>query len=379
MDDEILTKMSGPKSVVQELIPSKGMRWTAYWSVWIIFGLASAVHWYYLFPGDHEYTWFALVRNKLGFWCLWGSITLLIVWLSEKLPVKRNNWFRQSFKLFAGGIFIVGVYLSLWAVWVYVVSGPENPVTSYRYMLRYAIGMHSTFYFLAFCATVAAQQFYRVFKEQHARELATSELKTELTNLHLDRLRSQLQPHFLFNALNTISSQVTRGKPNEANETLTDLADLLRISLDRSTDRFVSLSAELQFVRRYMKVITARFPDRIKFEENIDSETLDASVPSLLLQPLIENAIKYGVDENSVAGAISINTEISDGILSIAVSNIVAPDTSRNSSGTGIGLSNTRERLFHLYGEKGMIKIEREEKDKLVVTVTIPFQVDREE
>lgn len=367
------------QSVLQELIPSKKMRWTAYWSVWIFLGFASAIHWYYLFPGDHSYTWFPLVRNKLGFWCLWGSITLFIVWLSGKLPIKRSDWFLQSLKLFSSGIVIVGIYLTLWAGWVYVVSGSENPATSYRYMLRYAIGFHSTFYFLAFCATVVAQQFYRVIKEQHMRELATSELKSELTSLHLDRLRSQLQPHFLFNALNTISSQVTRGQPNEAHETLTDLADLLRISLERSTDRFVSLAAELQLVQRYMKVMTARFPDRIKFEQKINPETLNASVPSLLLQPLIENAIKYGVDESSAAGAISIESEIVDGNLSIAVSNIVAPDTNAGAFGTGIGLSNTRERLFHLYGEKGILRIAKEEKDKLVVTVTIPFQVDSAE
>ena len=379
MDNEKLEKVSGMNSVIHELIPSRRVRWTAYWSVWVFLGLAASVHWYYLFPHDHTYTWYPLVRNKLGFWCLWGSITLFIIWLSGKLPVRRSNWFLQSLKLFSSGVIIVGIFLMLWASWVYVGDQPGDVATEYRYMLRYAIGFHSTFYFLAFCATVVAQQFYRVIKDQHMREMATSELKSELTSLHFDRLRSQLQPHFLFNALNTISSQVTRGQPNEAHETLTDLADLLRISLDRSTDRFVSLVAELQFVDRYMKIMTARFPDRIKFEQKINPETLNASVPSLLLQPLIENAIKYGVDESSAAGAISIESEIVDGNLNIAVSNIVAPDTNASTFGTGIGLSNTRERLFHHYGEKGILKIAKEDKDKMVVTVTIPFQVDSDE
>lgn len=360
-------------SVAARVIPNARVRWLLYWSCWIAIGSLATVHWYYLFPSQHDYPWLPLLRNKLGIWLLWGCISIFIWWLSSRYQISRLNLIRNILSLFAWSVVVVATFLVLWAMWIYVISGPENPVRDYRYMLQYAIGMHSTFYFLAFWATVGLEQALRIFGEYHRKDLATSELKAELASLNLERLRSQLQPHFLFNALNTISSMVLRDKKEQAHETLVDLSDLLRMSLDYSAAQFVKFGQELAFIDRYLKLFAARFPGRITFKVDIAPHLLEAEVPSLLLQPLIENAVKHGITEGSDLGIIELRAKRSHDVLHIELSNTVADSRSDQENNRGIGISNTQERLFHLYGNDAELSMVTNPDSRVTITITIPY------
>ena len=198
-------------------------------------------------------------------------------------------------------------------------------------------------------------------------------MKSELTSLSLERLRGQLQPHFLFNSLNAISSMVLRDKRDEAHESLTDLADLLRMSLDHSNDQFVSLEEEFAFSRRYMDLVAVRFPDHIEFDVEVDPKSLGAEVPSMLLQPLIENAVKYCSDAGSNNKLIKFRTTCSSDKLQIVISNPTVGEELNITNSVGIGLSNTRERLFHLYKDKAVLDIQQQADGNVVVTISLPF------
>lgn len=361
-------------SPLQAIIPDQRLRWALYIGFWIFVASFSAAHWYFLFPAEHGYTWWPLWRNKLGIWLLWGATTLLVFWLSSRFPVRKGSALRSLLPLSGLSLVVVSSFLLAWSAWIWIISGLENPATSYRYMLSYAVGMHSTFYYLAFWTTVGAEQGLRIYAEYYERIVAASAMEKRLADLQLERLRAQLQPHFLFNTLNTISSYVAHGRRDQASEMIADLALLLRESLDHGSKQTVRLDHEIEFVRKYLHLVTSRFPDQVSFELVIDPAASKAEVPSLLLQPLVENAVKHGSDDRHRKNIIVVRAERRNGQLHMAVSNpgseAMVPDLSES----GTGLRNTRDRLLHLYGDRASLTFDEGEPGSFTVVVTIPFR-----
>jgi sensor histidine kinase YesM len=184
-------------------------------------------------------------------------------------------------------------------------------------------------------------------RELRERELAASQLQASLSEARLEALRAQLNPHFLFNTLNAISVLALKGEREPVARTLSLLSDLLRLSLDASLPQEVPLARELQFVDRYLEIQRVRFPDRLRVERQIDDRALDALVPSLILQPLVENAVLHGVSLAPGPGEIRIGAACSDGRLVLRVHD-TGPGF-RLAPREGIGLRNTRARLEQLY------------------------------
>jgi two-component system, LytTR family, sensor kinase len=191
------------------------------------------------------------------------------------------------------------------------------------------------------------------------RKVRTAELERLLAQSRLDTLRTQLHPHFLFNALNAISANV-ESAPRTARWMLEQLGDLLRLALDHSEDQVIPLQRELAFVDRYMKLQKVRYEDRLDVVLDVDPLALHALVPTFILQPLLENAIRHGIATRSTPGQIEIQAWCEGEMLHLSVRDD-GPGLTANwdlERGAGVGLSNTRERLRRLYGDGQSFRIE---------------------
>jgi two-component system LytT family sensor kinase len=187
----------------------------------------------------------------------------------------------------------------------------------------------------------------------------------------LQALQAQIQPHFLFNTLNTIAGLVHKS-PDKADSVLTMLSELLRFSLETSGETQVPLQHEIEFTEKYLAIMRVRYGERVRYEFQIAQETLGACVPALLLQPLVENAIKYAIEPSPDRGKIDICALREGNFLRLSVADTgpgIPPDAPLQE---GIGLSSTRARLHELYGEQGSLEIDNESGS--TVKIKIPFR-----
>jgi len=211
------------------------------------------------------------------------------------------------------------------------------------------------------------------YRESQARAVKEAQLETRLVEARLRTLEAELQPHFLFNTLHAISSLV-HTNPESADRMISRLSDLLRITFDRSGSARISLQEELEFLRKYLEIEQTRFQDRLSVRFDVDADTLDAEVPRLILQPIVENAIKHGVSPKQGAGLVTIVSRRHDERLWIEVSDngVGLSAGARARLRSGIGLSNTRDRLECMYGPEHRLEFS-DERSGLAVRLEIPF------
>jgi sensor histidine kinase YesM len=213
-------------------------------------------------------------------------------------------------------------------------------------------------------------------KERAAAELQVraSQLEASLSRANLEALRMQLNPHFLFNTLNTVSVLALKGEKQRVSRMVSRLSDLLRLSLenDRQT---LSLREELEFLERYLEIEQVRFKDRLSVNVDVEPAAYDAEVPSLMLQPIVENAVKYGFSQTIGPGEISIDCRVNGDTVEIDVSDTGPglPDSRVQSGGTGVGLANTRARLEQLYGGHYTLELVNRPEGGAQVRVRFPF------
>jgi two-component sensor histidine kinase len=213
------------------------------------------------------------------------------------------------------------------------------------------------------------------FQESSERERRTLELETRLTQANLRALKMQLQPHFLFNTLNAISSLIHEN-PKVADDMIGSLSQFLRTTLEISARNEVPLHTELEFVDRYLEIQQTRFGERLQIHRELDSTVMDALVPPLILQPLVENAIRHGIESRETGGTVTIRALREGDVLRLEIS-----DNGEGFSGgqllgvgNGIGLSNTKARLQELYGDKNQFKLTAIQPAGASVKIEIPFQ-----
>jgi signal transduction histidine kinase len=187
----------------------------------------------------------------------------------------------------------------------------------------------------------------------------------------LDALRWQLNPHFLFNALNGISTLVVEGRTAQAAAMLSRLGALLRSTLEESSDE-ITLAAELEIVRQYLDIEQARFGDRLALDVAVEPDAWNGRVPVMLLQPLVENAVKHAIAPRASGGRIRINASRTGGELELSVEDD-GPGLA-DSNGDGIGLANVRERLRHLYGDKQRLELSQSTLGGVGVRITLPYR-----
>jgi sensor histidine kinase YesM len=230
--------------------------------------------------------------------------------------------------------------------------------------------------FFIYWVVVGAYYAFYYYQLANERELAARQLRATLTESRLQALRAQLNPHFLFNTLNAISVLAMQGDQKAVVSTIGRLADLLRVSLDERLPQRVPLAAELDFLNGYLEIQRVRFADRLTIDQEVAPDTLRALVPSLILQPLVENAIAHGIGPRPGAGRIAIRAARDNGSLRLSVTDTGtgfqwSPDSPGRKR---IGLTNTHERLVQLYGAGHRIECGVGAHGGGIVMITIPFE-----
>jgi two-component system, LytTR family, sensor kinase len=312
---------------------------------------------------------------------IWALLTPAILGLGRQFPVGRHNWLLPialHLLLSAGfSAFELTLESALYSrlhlfptlmkdfrgtLALLVVRGFHGGVLNYWIV----IGVQ--------CGVLYYRRFQERSREALKFELRASELQSQLMSSQLNALKMQLQPHFLFNTLNAITVLVRQQKGKDAEQMLGHLSDLLRGVLEDVDAQEVSLRRELEYLQLYLAIEQVRFPDRLRVEISVDPATQEALVPQLILQPIVENAIRHGIGRSSSAGCILISASKINGTVELLVQDD-GPGLSPSdiSDDQGIGLANTRARLQQLYGQDARLEIANCDRGGVIVTMNIPF------
>jgi len=306
----------------------------------------------------------------------WCALTPLILWLAGRFPLERGKWLRSiSLHLCASAFFSVFslvVFVLARRALVGSAAGGPSLWRSFRFLLTAEFHTGLLIYW-AIIGLDHALAYYRRYQE---RELKASQLETRLVEAQLEALRTQLHPHFLFNTLNSISV-LMRKDVDAADRTLLQLSNLLRVALGRNVAHEIPLKQELEFLSHYLEIEQTRYRDRLSVRMQIDPAALEALVPQLIFQPLVENAIRHGIAERETGGVIEIRAERRNGRLALQVrDNGPGICAAAENLMEGVGLGNTRARLDHLYGQEGGFEWRNADEGGLIVTTTIPFHTE---
>ncbi len=335
---------------------------------WAIVAVIATTTAFIALGGDSLMQWLSIFRPMTLYYAVWAVISLVIYWLVETLSGSPTQ---RLFAVLAHLTFFIVVAVSL----PFIVHWDNWPLWLYG---ERAIGFHTLAAFI-YCLNLAGSyliRFYRlsVQRDREAREarLRSSLLENQLNLARMDALKMQINPHFLFNALNSIAALIETERKVEAYHATELLGGLLRSSLDQSGERFLPLAKEVEFVQRYVDVEKVRFGDRIRFEVDIDESAADVDVPILILQPLIENAIKHSVGRSTETVRVVLTASLSDSDLKITLCDD-GPGLADDSA-AGYGLSNTRQRLALMYADDFTFDLANRDTGGACATLTLPLQ-----
>jgi signal transduction histidine kinase len=304
--------------------------------------------------------WTLSLERSLVEWWLWALLTPLVVWLARRFPLDRRWPWRAVALHLAAGMAIAVLKTAAERAALAWLTG------FWIYWLASTIALQLTIY----CAIVAAAHGVTYYERSRERD----QLAARLADARLQLLGMQLQPHFLFNTLNTIA-ELVHDDPDAADHMIAGLSDLLRKTLELGPTQEIPLGAELDLLGRYLDIQRARFGDRLRVEIVADGDARMALVPVLLLQPLVENAIQHGLAEHLSSGAIAIHARRDGSRLRMTVSDDGAGP--RANAGPGrerVGLGNTRARLDMLYGTDHQLVLSAGRDGGANTAVDIPFK-----
>jgi LytS/YehU family sensor histidine kinase len=351
-------------------------RWDArrrWWALnvawWTLNGLASATNYRFLRMSQGDaVAWSEALPTSMTSALLWVPLTAMAFALAERVPLERDRLRRRlavhlaaaaaACVLRAGAV----VVLNGWVGW-YPTLPPFTTVLATSFQNNF-------FLYWLITGVAHAVHFARKYRER----------ETQLVQARLDVLKAQLHPHFLFNTLNTISSLVHHDA-EEADRMIARLSALLRHTLDEAGTNEVPLREELRFLASYLEIEQARFEDRLGVAWEVDPAALDARVPHLILQPLVENAIRHGIAPRAAPGVVRIAAQRRNGALHLEVRDDgvgMRPGGSRT-RGRGVGLRTTRARLAELYGDRHHFDIRAAPEGGTVLTMSIPFSTSGNE
>jgi two-component system LytT family sensor kinase len=360
-------------------VSSKLLRWLAYLGGWTLFALffISEDTGRILYQG-HSVEWHGYLVVWLTTAYAWAFLTPFVWWLARRIPIERVNWWRAGLiHLFLSVCFAL-VEEVLFAA-ITPIFGlpwfPRNFAATFRAVVPIDFHLNVIIYWLI-VGVQHSMGYYRRFLERERLtaqlELRATQLESQLTQAKLSALKMQLHPHFLFNTLNAIVVLVRQHRVDEADQMLTNLSELLRQTLAGWETQEVPLRREVELINLYLDIQRVRFQDRLTVETSLSPKTLDALVPSLLLQPLVENAVRHGVSKTSAPVRIELKSCLRNSSLELQVCDN-GPGVSGETSGSGVGLSNTRARLEQLYGERQSLRLDDLAGGGTVATVLIPY------
>ena len=346
---------------------------------WVLITIATALQFWLLRREDAaEALRFASVQ-----WLPWPVLTPLIFWLASAFTLEREKWVKRVLVHLSASVCVV-LLLGVLSYWQRPPLPPGRGGAGVERSARRpppertpaeGILLRATFHFPIFWAIVGVAHAFLFYERVQRREREATELQWRLANARLQALRMQLNPHFLFNTLNSIASLV-HDNPQAADEMIGALSDLLRHTLNASDRHEVTLREELDLLDRYLAIEQTRFGDRLRVEKQVEPATLNAVVPILILQPLVENALKHGVEARLATGLVRIAASRSGERLHLRVTDN-GPGLKAGNGGAfveGVGLSNTRARLQELWGQAGSLSLSAPSEGGLVAEIRIPWR-----
>lgn len=310
-------------------------------------------------------------------WFYWLLATPLIFWLGQRVPLQQPRRFKAIvIHLFLSLLFaIVHIFIIAWINSLKLVPSFTANLSfweAFRLWLQSSINVEIIFYWAILVAGIA----YVSNQESQARQLRAAQLEAQLGQARLQALKMQIQPHFLFNALNTIAMLIRTDENKQAVNMVAGLGDLLRESLAHHHTPEVSLATEIAFIRQYLEIEQFRFSDQLRIEFEVSEEASASRVPNMILQPLIENAVRHGITKRSAAGQLRIAARRESEWLVVEVQDDGPglPTGWNEEKYQGIGLANTRSRLQQLYGERQLFTIQNNAgANGVLVQVRIPY------
>jgi two-component system LytT family sensor kinase len=320
--------------------------------------------------------WERIFFVELIYAYIWAALTPLILWLSRRFPIERLSWVRSLLVHLGVSLFIGFATRVLHDLLLFfVVSDAEwkfslsKLLMNVYFMTDYGVMLYWLILLISY-----SFNYQRRYREGEVR---ATRLEAQLAQAQLQALKMQLHPHFLFNTLHSISALVHKN-PDAADKMIARLGDFLRLTLENSGAQEVSLQEELEFLKCYLEIERIRFQDRLTVQMDIEPQALDARLPNLILQPIVENAIRHGISPQTSAGRIEIEARRLNGTLQVQVTDNGPGLSSDSNTGTivkaGVGLANTQARLKQLYGDQHRLDLANAASGGLTVILEIPFR-----
>jgi signal transduction histidine kinase len=355
-----------------------GVHWSVVFMAATVLGLLSSLlAWQFTVSlGEDPKHWRTLVALNTTYWYLWALFTPAIVWLSQHFRFERQGlWRAVLVHIPSVVIFSLTHILIISGVQWWFARAQGRPFSWWAEAEKTAL-LNFDWEMMTYWTIVGLSHAVLYYRESKDRALRTSQLETRLVEAQLKALQQQLHPHFLFNTLHAISALMHRDV-EAADRTLMRLSDLLRLTLENIGQQEIPLQAELDFLTKYLQIEQTRFADRLVVRFDVEPEALDTLVPNLILQPLVENAIKHGVAKKTGPGHIDISARRDGDKLRMEVRDdgVGLSEDALTALQKGIGVSTTRARLQHLFGADYRFEFHRQPSG-LSVVVAVPWRTE---
>jgi signal transduction histidine kinase len=361
---------------------STTIHWGVHFGIWTALGLFWATRLYASYNyGDHVVPFLQTALWGLADFYVWGALSPLVIYLARRWPLEKNRWFSSLPLHLVFSVILAPIQLAVFSqlfIWVgglnYIMQSYDNP--SYWIVLQSMTEgkVHSSI--LIYWGILFVYSMARYYRQYRSEQLRASDMETRLAQAELAALRMQLQPHFLFNTLNTIAS-LMRENIDQAETMIARLGDLLRASLERDTAQVGPLADEIQFLKKYLDIEAVRYQDRLTVRYQIDDDALEALTPNLILQPLVENAVKHGIAPKERDGLIEVSASAQNGYVTITVrdNGPGLPENWREIADSRVGLTNCEARLEQLYHQdhEFVVCANPDAESGTLIRIRIPF------
>lgn len=305
-------------------------------------------------------------------WLLYIPVTFFVFWIGEKLPLQSPYLFRNLFINLIVSLVVSFLAVIVFSALVTLLRNAFIGSARFQDILRRNLSVSLFNEFVNYWVILAAHKAYTIFRQYQQAQLDKANLEKQLSDAKLGFLKMQLQPHFLFNTHHNIIGLMQNGELEKATRMLMKLSDLLRLSLKQNTDDLVPLANEIQLLELYLDILKVRFEERLEYKILIPQDLQKAFVPPMLLQPLVENAIKYGIEPFAKQGCIEIQAQTEQQRLKLLV--IDNGIEKFQPFKLGIGLMNTQERLNNLFVLEASLDIAANTPENgITVTITLPL------
>jgi signal transduction histidine kinase len=361
----------------------RSQRWIWIGLIWFGFGLVDAIQTVFVMRAEGmHHAWVKLFVITVLYWLAWALATPLVLHLGHRFPPVKwqplTTWLVHI--LACAGI---GLIFTAWTTWLDLLTNPyaDNSASPalqgpfvHLWFNKFYNGILSSI--LLYAAILAFGYAVSSRERLALQQTETARLNEQLSKAQLHALRQQIEPHFLFNTLNAIAGLVREGRNDSAVSMIAGLSDFLRRVLDDSTRQQVPLGEEVEFAQKYLDIQKIRFAERLQLSVDVPTELYTAQVPALILQPMVENAVKHGIAKRAQGGSIRIAASRSNGMLTLSVSND-GPSLPADweMARSGIGISNVRTRLKSLYGDSFTLSMRNQEGGGVAVSLSLPFVV----